>query len=343
MAEGEPLLAVRGLTTTFATDGGAVTPSDDVSFEVAAGEVVGLVGESGSGKSMTAKAILGLVEPRRAIKAGEIRFQGTDLLALGPDALRRRRGRDLAMIFQDPMASLNPLMRVGRQLTRLYLAHDDTRRSRADKRAAAKERALDLLRRVRIPDPEARFEQYPHQFSGGMRQRVMIAMALMCRPSFLVADEPTTALDATVELQVVQLIRELQEETGMAVLFISHNLTVIARLAHRVLVMYGGRIVESGPSEEVLGDPVHPYTQALLASTPRGGKRDGRLRPIAGEPPRLAALPPGCPFQPRCPLAGPGCERPQALVRLGEGHAAACHRVGGVGEPATVAAREVAS
>jgi len=343
MAEGEPVLAVRGLTTTFRTDGGAVTPSDDVSFEIAAGEVVGLVGESGSGKSMTAKAILGLVEPRHAVRDGEIHFQGTDLLKLGPEALRRRRGRDLAMIFQDPMASLNPLMRVGRQLTRLYLAHDDTRRSRADKRAAARARALDLLRRVHIPDPEARFEQYPHQFSGGMRQRVMIAMALMCRPSFLVADEPTTALDATVELQVVQLIRELQAETGMAVLFISHNLTVIARLAHRVLVMYGGRIVESGPSEEVLGNPAHPYTQALLASTPRGGKRDGRLQPIAGEPPRLAALPPGCPFQPRCPLAGPGCERSQPLVPLGDRHAAACHRVGGITEPATRGAEEVVS
>ena len=338
MVEPTPLLSVRGLTATFDTDAGTVTPSDDVSFDIAAGEVVGLVGESGSGKSMTAKAILGLVEPRRAIRSGKIMFDGVDLLALPRAKLRQRRGRDLAMIFQDPMTSLNPLITVGRQLTRLYITHDESGRPRHERKGAARARALRLLERVRIPDPKARFDQYPHQFSGGMRQRVMIAMALMCSPSFLVADEPTTALDATVELQVLQLIRELQAETKMAVLFISHNLTAVSRVADRMIVMYAGRIVEEGRSEEVLGAPAHPYTKALLASTPRGSKRAGRLNPIKGDPPRLENLAAGCPFRPRCPTASNGCERPQPLLALANGQQVACHRAGEVAAAAPAVA-----
>jgi oligopeptide/dipeptide ABC transporter ATP-binding protein len=318
------LLEINGLEVAFRTDAGLIRPARNVSFHVERGEVVGLVGESGSGKSVTAKAMLGLVEPAAALRGGSICFRGRDLTRLAPEEMRRLRARDLAMIFQDPMTSLNPLMTVGQQLERVWMEHGpDGERTRCTARA----RAVELLTQVRIPEPERRLSQYPHQFSGGMRQRVMIAMALMCRPGFLVADEPTTALDVTVELQVIEVLRDLQAEYGMAMLFISHNLTVVSRLCDRILVMYAGRLIESGTAEQVFLRPAHPYTRALLASIPRGSKKDAPLTPISGEPPRLALLPPGCPFAPRCPFVGPGCEQDQELAADEDGHAFACHRM----------------
>ncbi|MFW5832596.1 MAG: ABC transporter ATP-binding protein, partial [Pseudomonadota bacterium] len=311
----------------FETDAGTIHPAKGVSFEVAPGEVVGLVGESGSGKSMTAKAVLGLVEPARAVRSERIVYKDRDLNTLAAADLFDLRARDLAMIFQDPMSSLNPLFTIGHQLTRVYLQHGPDGGTASERRRAARARAVELLKKVRIPDPESRLDQYPHQFSGGMRQRVMIAMALMCRPALLVADEPTTALDVTVELQVVELLRSLQAELGMSVIFISHNLGVVARLCDRVMVMYAGRIVESGPVDRVLVNPAHPYTRALLASMPRGRKGEAPLQPIRGEPPSLARLAAGCPFRPRCDLAGAGCEVEQPLVAVEPRHHAACHRV----------------
>jgi oligopeptide/dipeptide ABC transporter ATP-binding protein len=322
------LLDVDGLAVRLHTDAGPIAPANDLSFHVDEGEVVGVVGESGSGKSMTAKALLGLVQPAGAVSARRLRYRDRDLTALAPDEMFALRARDLAMIFQDPMGSLNPLMTVGRQMTRIYVEHGPMAGAPAERRRAAYDRAVSLLRRVRIPDPENRMRQYPHQFSGGMRQRVMIAMALMCSPSLLIADEPTTALDVTVEMQVVDLLRDLQAEMGMGVIFIGHNLGLVARICSRVLVMYAGAILEGGPVADVLGAPAHPYTRALLRSVPRGRKGDAPLNAIGGEPPDLAALGQGCAFAPPCPQAGPGCDRAQALVDFAPRRAAACHRVG---------------
>ena len=322
-----PLLRVDDLNISFRTDAGTIHPAKGLSFEVAPGEVVGLVGESGSGKSLTAKALLGLVEPASAVRAGSVTYKEQDILRISRHALFELRARDLAMIFQDPMSSLNPLMTIGHQLMRVYLKHGPMNGTQAERRAAARKRAIYLLEKVRIPDPESRLAQYPHQFSGGMRQRVMIALALMCGPALLVADEPTTALDVTVELQVIELLKSLQAEFGMSVIFISHNLGAVARLCDRVMVMYAGRIVESGPVARVLGAPAHPYTRALLASMPRGRKGEVPLNPIRGEPPNLARLAEGCPFRPRCDAAGPGCEVEQPYRTAQQGHFAACHRV----------------
>lgn len=321
------LLQVKDLNITFRTDAGTIRPAKGLSFDVAPGEVVGIVGESGSGKSLTAKAILGLVEPANAVQAGGILYKNQDLLSLSKDAIYALRARDLAMIFQDPMSSLNPLMTVGHQLMRVYMQHGRTEGSKSERREAARKRAIFLLEKVRIPDPESRLAQYPHQFSGGMRQRVMIALALMCGPALLVADEPTTALDVTVEIQVIELLKNLQAEFGMSVIFISHNLGAVARLCDRVMVMYAGCIVESGPVAQVLGTPAHPYTQALLASMPQGRKGEVPLRPIQGEPPNLARLAKGCSFRPRCAAAGAGCEVEQQYRTAQKGHIAACHRV----------------
>jgi oligopeptide/dipeptide ABC transporter ATP-binding protein len=323
------LLEVEDLVVEFRSEHGRVRASDGVSFTVEAGEVVGLVGESGSGKTVTSKAILRLVEPESALRGGQIRFRGRDLLTLSERAMRELRAAEIAMIFQDPMSALNPVLRVGDQLIRVYAEHAVNGANGGGRRALwqeGRERALELLRTVRIPDPEVRFGQYPHQFSGGMRQRAMIAMALMCQPSLLIADEPTTALDATVELQVIELLKELQRRFGMAVLFISHNLGVIAKLCDRVVVMYAGRVVESAPTVELFARPQHPYTRALIASLPRGTKAERRLHAIQGEPPNLARLPGGCPFRPRCAFAQEACAAEQSLRPLGRAHLAACHR-----------------
>jgi len=315
-----PLLSVRGLVTRFRTEVGEIFPSRDIDLDIAAGEVVGLVGESGSGKSVTARAMVRLLEPASAIRAGTLLYRGAELRALAPDALRALRANEISIVVQDPAAALNPVMSVGAQITRI---HQLQRGSTAlDSRAAA----IALLTRLRIAEPEARLAAYPHQLSGGMKQRILIAMALICRPSLLIADEPTTALDVTVEAEILGLLAELRRDIGMAMLLISHNLSVIARLCDRVAVMYAGRIVEQGPTDRVLAEPRHPYTRALLGSVPRGTKDDGKLPAIPGEPPDLARLPAGCAFAPRCPDAAEACTRMQDLRSLGAGRHAACWR-----------------
>jgi oligopeptide/dipeptide ABC transporter ATP-binding protein len=315
----EPLFEVRRLVTRFHTEAGEIRPSRDVSFHLMAGEVLGLVGESGSGKSVTARASIRLQQPESATVSGELLFRGQDLRRMAPEALRALRAKQIAMVVQDPAAALNPVMTVGEQLTRIHRLHGGSE-------AAARQAALTLLRRMRIAEPEGRMAAYPHQLSGGMRQRVLITLALICRPALLIADEPTTALDVTVEAEILALLDELRRELGMAMLMISHNLSVIGRLCDRVAVMYAGRIVEEGPTRALLDAPCHPYTRALLASVPRGSKAEGPLPAIAGDPPDLARLPPGCPFRARCPGAAERCGEEQGLRELGHGRRAACWR-----------------
>jgi len=316
----EKLLAVSRLVTRFATEAGEIFPSRGVDLDLAPGEALGLVGESGSGKSVTARAAIRLLTPESALREGSIRFRGLDLRAQDADALRRLRAREIAMIVQDPAAALNPVMTIGAQITRIH------RLQTGSTAQSARQAAIDLLARLRIADPAARLAAYPHQLSGGMKQRVLIAMALICRPKLLIADEPTTALDVTVEAEILDLLDELRREMGMAILLISHNLTVVARLCERVAVMYAGRIVETGPTGAVLGSPRHPYTRALLGSVPTGTKADHALPAIPGEPPDLARLPRGCAFAPRCPEAADACASDQALRMLGDTRAAACWR-----------------
>ncbi len=319
----EPLLQVRGLTTRFRTDRGTVTAVDDVSFDVAAGETLAIVGESGSGKSVTALSILRLIPtPPGRIERGEIVFEGRDLLGLDDAGIRAIRGDRIAMIFQEPMSSLNPVLTVGMQIAEPIVLH---RKSAWEK---AREAATTLLSRVRVPDAASRLDSYPHQYSGGMRQRVMIAMALACQPRLIIADEPTTALDVTVQAQILDLLKELTVATGAALILITHDLGVVARYADRVAVMYGGRIVETADARSLYAAPRHPYTRGLLASIPRlDGEAGRRLVPIEGQPPDLAALPPGCAFAPRCALATGECRtaRP-ALREAGDGHLHACVR-----------------
>jgi oligopeptide/dipeptide ABC transporter ATP-binding protein len=318
----EPLLAVEDLRTHFFTDDGVVRAVDGVSFEVRAGETLALVGESGSGKSVTALSILRLVpEPPGKIVSGRLRFQGRDLLALAPDGMRRVRGKEISMIFQEPMTSLNPVFTCGEQIAEALRLHE--RASRREARA----RAVELLRLVGIPTPEQRAGEYPHQLSGGMRQRVMIAMALACRPSLLIADEPTTALDVTIQAQILDLLGRLQEELGMAVLLITHDLGVVAETAGRVAVMYAGQIVEYGDARATLRRPRHPYTAGLLASLPRLGARAASLRVIPGQVPDAARLPLACRFHPRCPAVVERCRTlDPPLSVLEEGHQSRCWR-----------------
>ncbi len=314
------LLQVSDLSIRFHTRRGVVHAVERVSFGLAPGETLGLVGESGCGKSVTCLSLLGLIpQPPGRIAQGEIRFGDLDLAHATPAALRSVRGRRIAMIFQDPMTSLNPYLRVGDQLTeplRLHLGMD---------RKAAQVRAIEALTEVGIADAARRLRDYPHQFSGGMRQRVMIAMALATRPEILVADEPTTALDVTVQAQILDLMRRLQREYGTAVLFITHDLGVVAEFCERVAVMYAGRIVETGPTAEVFARPRHPYTVALREALP-GLEPGARLRSIPGEPPKLIEPPTGCSFAPRCPRAQPQCQQPCELRTVSEGHATACLR-----------------
>ncbi|HEY1909350.1 MAG TPA: ABC transporter ATP-binding protein [Vicinamibacterales bacterium] len=290
----EPLLSVSHLTTVFDTPRGAVTAVDDVSFEIRAGETLGLVGESGSGKSVTALSIMRLVQPPGRIAGGKVRFKGRDLLTLDEASMRAIRGAEISLIFQEPMTALNPVFRVGDQIAEALLVH------RRATRQEAKKKAVELLRAVRIPNPEARVAAYPHQLSGGMRQRVMIAIALACQPALVIADEPTTALDVTIQAQILDLLREMRSALGLALLLITHDLGVVAETADRVAVMYAGRIVETGPVRDILRNPQHPYTRGLLASIP-GGRPGARLRAIDGSVPLLGALPCGCAFNPRCP------------------------------------------
>ena len=316
----EPVLDVRDLHVRFPGDDGVVHAVDGVTFEVAEREIVGIVGESGSGKSMTALAIMGLVPEPGKVTSGEIRFRGGDMLKESLEKVREMRGRDIAMIFQDPLSSLNPVLRTGYQVAEAMLAH-----GRADRKGAMA-RAVDLLRQVRVPAPAQRARDYPFQLSGGMRQRAMIAMGLANAPSLLIADEPTTALDVTVQAQILKLLRDLNRETGTAVMLITHNLAVVAGLCSRVIVMYAGQIVEQGPVLDIFERPQHPYTWSLLRSIPRlDEQRHERLRSIEGLPPDLIAPPVGCRFHPRCPFRVEQCftEEPP-LEDIGPGHRAAC-------------------
>jgi peptide/nickel transport system ATP-binding protein len=321
---GDVVLEVSDLKTIFHTEAGIVHAVDGVSFQVRAGEVLGVVGESGCGKTVTALSILGLI-PRHTgqITAGSIRYRGKDLLKLHPDEQRAIRGDRIAMIFQDPLTALNPVHRVGAQIAEQIEAHRDVTGREAWRRA------IELLKLVGIPNAAERARNYPHHFSGGMRQRVMIAMAISLDPEVLIADEPTTALDVTVQAQILDLIRDLQEEFGSAVIIITHDLGVVAELADDILVMYAGKAVEYGSATDVFRRPEHPYTWGLLGSMPRLDRdvRD-RLTPIKGTPPSLINVPPGCAFHPRCPYAGRGGipsdhEVPQ--LRWQGGHAVACH------------------
>jgi oligopeptide/dipeptide ABC transporter ATP-binding protein len=316
-----PLLEVANLRTRFRTDRGTTTALDGVSFTLDEGEVLGLVGESGSGKSVTALSIMGLVpQPPGEVRAEVMRFAGIDLLGASKRQMRDLRGDRMAMIFQDPMRCLNPVLTIGRQLT------EPLRRHMGMGRAAARTRAIELLEMVGIPLAEKRLSAFPHQFSGGMRQRVMIAMALSCKPQVLIADEATTALDVTIQAQIVELVRTLTRETGTAVIWISHDLGLVAGICHRVNVMYAGRIVESGPVDDVFAKPSHGYTVGLMGCTPRIDRDIARLTPIEGLPPSLSEPPSLCPFLPRCAVAVEACRAEMPPMRpRGEGHAAACH------------------
>ncbi len=315
------ILEVSSLSTHYHTRRGLLRAVDNVSFSIDAGETVALVGESGSGKSVTALSILGLVpSPPGEIVAGSIMFEGTDLRTLSDDKMARIRGNRISMIFQEPMTSLNPILTIGKQLTEGMIHHMRLTQKQADARA------VELLASVGISEAASRLRQYPHQFSGGMRQRIMITMALACNPTLIIADEPTTALDVTTQAQILSVLKKLTRETGIAVMIITHDLGVVARMADSVNVMYGGRIVESGTSREVFAIPRHPYTRGLLASVPRiGGLQSSRLKPIEGSPPDMAGLPTGCAFHPRCPLAAGVCAQDvPALERQDMSHAAAC-------------------
>jgi len=313
-----PLLSVEGLTTVFDTPSGSVPAVDDVSFDILAGETLGLVGESGSGKSVTAFSIMRLVQPPGRISSGRLRFNGRDLLELSERDMRHVRGAEIALIFQEPMTALNPVFTIGDQIRETLLVHG--RATRRDAHA----QAIALLEAVRIPDAASRVRDYPHQLSGGMRQRVLIAMALACRPSLVIADEPTTALDVTIQAEILDLLREKKAALGLSLLLITHDLGVIAETADRVAVMYAGRIVETGLVRDVFHRPQHPYTRGLLASMP-GGAPGRRLRAIEGAVPLLGALPPGCAFSPRCPDRFDRCtSMPPPDYGVGSDHTAKC-------------------
>jgi oligopeptide/dipeptide ABC transporter ATP-binding protein len=310
----ERLLDVRGLKVRFRTDDGVVRAVDGINFTLDRGKILGLVGESGSGKSVTAMTLLGLTRARNATFEGEVLYKGTNLLALSESKLRAYRGRELAMIFQDPMTSLNPVRQIGDQIVEAIRTHQDM------SRRAARAHALDLLRQVGIPNAERRIDDFPHQFSGGMRQRAMIAMALSCNPDVLIADEPTTALDVTIQAQILELIVELKDRFDSAVILITHDLGVVAGVADEVVVMYAGRVVESGKKRSIFYDPQHPYTWGLLAAIPRLDRpKEEKLQPIRGAPPSLIALPQGCTFRPRCPHAFDRCSQEPGLeARAGD-------------------------
>jgi peptide/nickel transport system ATP-binding protein len=316
------LLEVRDLHTRFASERGEVRAVDGVDLSVGRGRTLGIVGESGCGKSVTALSVMGLVpQPPGRIAAGEVLFEGEDLLTLAPRRMRDLRGDKLSMIFQEPMSSLNPAFQVGEQIAEVLLRHRNLSRKDAD------EKSVEMLRRVRIPSPERRARDYPHQLSGGMRQRVMIAMALACNPRLLIADEPTTALDVTIQAQILELMRALRAELGTAIILITHDLGVIAELADDVIVMYAGRVVERCPAASLFAEPQHPYTIGLLGSIPRLHLEQQRLSAIEGIVPDAAAFPQGCRFHPRCPFAVAKCRAEiPPLIRLSENHAAACWR-----------------
>ena len=311
------ILQVRDLKVSFRTEQGVVRAIDGVSFDVNEGEVLGIAGESGSGKTVTLLAVMGLITDPNAVITGSIKYRGRELVGLRQSELRHLRGREIAMIFQDPMTALTPVYTIGWQIVEQIRAHQKISKK------AAWDRAIELLAEVNIPKPEEAVHRYPHQLSGGMRQRAVIAMALTCNPALLVADEPTTALDVTVQAQILDLLRKLQKTHGSAIVFITHDLGVMAELADRIMVMYAGRVVESTSRAAIFAQPRHPYTRALLDSIPPlDGPRPHRLRTIAGAPPSLLNLPTGCSFGPRCPQRFDACAAKPAL--MGADHATAC-------------------
>jgi oligopeptide/dipeptide ABC transporter ATP-binding protein len=312
----ERLLEVKGLKVRFATEDGVVRAVDGVDFELDRGKVFGIVGESGSGKSVTAMTILGLTRDKNTRFEGEVVYKGKNLLAMPESRLRDVRGNEIAMIFQDPMTSLNPVYRVGDQIIEAILTHEDI------SKRMAHQRAVELLRQVGIPNPQQRVDDYPHQFSGGMRQRAMIAMALSCNPDILIADEPTTALDVTIQAQILELIDKLKDDFDSAVILITHDLGVVAEVADEIVVMYAGRVVERGSKRDIFYDPQHPYTWGLLGSIPRLDRpKPKKLHSISGMPPSLINLPQGCKFRPRCPHAFEKCqEEPQLESHVEERH-----------------------
>jgi len=317
----EPLLRLEDVRTHFHTDDAVIRAVDGVSFEVAAGETLAVVGESGSGKSVTAATILRLVQtPPGRIVGGHVWFRGRDLLTLSSAEMRAIRGKSISMVFQEPMTSLNPVFTCGDQIAESVMLHDKVSRT------VARTRAIEMLQRVGIPAAEQRFDEYPHQLSGGMRQRVMIAMALVCRPALLIADEPTTALDVTIQAQILELLKTLQAEFGMAVILITHDLGIVAETADRVAVMYAGQVVEYSDVRALFQAPLHPYTAGLQASLPRLGVAQDRLRVIPGNVPNPARFPEGCRFRPRCGAAQPNCLSTPTLDAYGDGHLARCFR-----------------
>jgi oligopeptide transport system ATP-binding protein len=317
---GSAALEVDRLSVDLHTPGGTVRAVRDVSFAVRSGKTLALLGESGCGKSMTALAIVGLLDPAAEVTGGSVRLEGEDLLRLSRSARRAKAGPEVSIVFQDALTAMNPVYTVGTQLSEPFLIHEGLSRKQA------KELALGLMERVGIPEPRSRFDAYPHQFSGGMRQRLLIAMAVALRPKVLLADEPTTALDVTVQAQIMDLLRELRAEQQMALVLITHDLAVVAEQADDVAVMYAGSIVETGPVRRLFGEPHHPYTRGLLDSVPRDVERGDRLRSIPGSPPDLHAVPSGCAFRLRCPLARDRCAtEPPPLRETVPGRAAACH------------------
>jgi oligopeptide/dipeptide ABC transporter ATP-binding protein len=315
----ESLLVVEHLTTVFDTARGPVAAVDDVSFHINAGETLALVGESGSGKSVTALSVMRIVQPPGRVASGQLWFRGRDLAALSEADMRAVRGAEISLIFQEPATALNPVFRVGDQIAESLIVH-----GRAAKREA-KAKAVDLLRAVKIPQPESRFDDYPHQLSGGMRQRVMIAIAISCQPSLVIADEPTTALDVTIQAEILDLLREMKAAYKLSLLLITHDLGIVAETADRVAVMYAGRIVETAPVRAIFRSPAHPYTRALLASIP-GGRPGERLRAIEGSVPLLGELPPGCAFTARCPDRFDRCPTaPPPDYPAGAGQSAKCY------------------
>ncbi|HXH34763.1 MAG TPA: ABC transporter ATP-binding protein [Plantibacter sp.] len=318
-----PFLDIRGLGVTFPTDDGLVSAVNGMDLRLERGSTVGIVGESGSGKTVTSQAIMGLLKGTSATISGEIRFEGVDLVGLTEQRMRAYRGRRIGMIFQDPLSAMHPFYTVGRQIAEAYRVHNRVGAK------AARTAATDMLARVGIPDPVGRYDAYPHEFSGGMRQRAMIAMALICEPELLIADEPTTALDVTVQAQILDLIASLQAETNSAVILVTHDLGVVAEVCEQVVVMYGGQCVEQAPVGELFADTAHPYTRGLLASMPSMADESGRLTPIPGFPPSLLDLPAGCLFADRCPVAslvpGDRCRTERPELRGTGAHRSRCH------------------
>jgi peptide/nickel transport system ATP-binding protein len=315
-----PIIKIENLRTCFYTQGVVVKAVDGIDLDIRSSEIFGLVGESGSGKSVTALSIMRLISPPGLIEGGKIVFKGANLLELGEEEMRKVRGDKIAMIFQDPAAFLNPVMKVGKQVAEPLTLH------RGYGRTEARGRVLELMQLVGIPDPEQRIEEYPHQLSGGMRQRILIATALACQPDILIADEPTTALDVTIQAQILDLLRELQRELGSSVLLITHDLGVISEMCHRVAVMYAGHVMEVGETDALLEDPKHPYTAALLESLPQLGERKERLRVIPGSVPSAVNPPSGCRFHPRCSQTEEVCrtEMP-TVIEVSDGRQVACH------------------